>query len=72
MIMIMLLTLLHSKDYAISEAVVAIVRALPDPKRKELSETPQSSSGLVGPGVSPSKAIDLRMKNSNRCDILNI
>ena len=54
----------HKESFsdAISGAAVAIVKALSDSK-KEGNETPQSSSGTLGPGVSPSKAVDLRMKN---------
>ena len=47
---------------AISGAAVAIVKALSDSK-KEGNETPQSSSGALGAGVSPRKAVDLRVKN---------
>ena len=40
---------------------VAIVRALSDSK-KEATEIPQRNGTLV-PGISPSKAVDLQMKN---------
>ena len=45
---------------AISGAAVAIVKALSE---KETAKPLTSSSGAVGPGMSPSKVVDLRMKN---------
>ena len=47
-----------------SGAAVAIVKALSDSKKETLpAETPQLCSGTLGPAMSPSKAVDLRMKN---------
>ena len=47
---------------AISGAAIAIMNALSD-SQKEAAETPQLSSGTLAPAMSPSKAVDLRMKN---------
>ena len=53
----------HHESFSdvIGGGAVAIVRALSDSK-KEATEIPQRISTL-GPGISPSKAVDLRMKN---------
>ena len=54
----------ESLSDAISGAAVAIVKALSDSKKETLpAETPQLCSGTLGPAMSPSKAVGLRMKN---------
>ena len=53
----------HHESFSdvVGGGAVAIVRALSDSK-KEATEIPQRN-GTLGPGISPSKAVDLRMKN---------
>ena len=59
---------------AISGAAVAIVKALstdPKDKKEKASESPQPSSSPV-PGVSPGRAVDLRMKNFQQLKFLQL
>ena len=53
----------ESLSEAIGGAAVAIVKALSTDQKKDKAGEESQASGAVGPGVSPGRAVDLRMKN---------